>query len=99
VQPNVEGSTTEVEYMAVAAATTEGLWLRTLLSELGMGVRWIVVGLFQVNDVFLCIPLDCVKAIAARKSPAICCLLQHVDPMHSLQCFRIRGCLSQITCA
>jgi transposase InsO family protein len=35
LQPTVAASTTEAEYMAAHSATKEGLWVRTLLKELG----------------------------------------------------------------
>jgi hypothetical protein len=43
VQPTVASSTTGAECMAGRAATRERLWLRTLLSELEMGVGQIVL--------------------------------------------------------
>ena len=39
LQPTVATSTVEAEYMAVAAAVKEALWLRTLLADLGFDAR------------------------------------------------------------
>jgi hypothetical protein len=59
----------EAEYMAGAAATREGLWLRTL-SELGMGV-----GIF----VLMC---DNQSALKLMNNPVLLARTKHIDVLH-----------------
>jgi hypothetical protein len=70
LQPTVALSTTEAEYMAAAAATKEVLWLRTLLSELG-----IITGTITISA-------DNQAAIKLLKNPVISNRSKHIDVQH-----------------
>jgi hypothetical protein len=58
------------EYMAGAAATREGMWLRTLLSELGMGVGKIVL---------MC---DNQSALKLMNNPVSLARTKHIDVLY-----------------
>ena len=67
LQPTVAASTTEAEYMAAAYAIKEGLWLRTLLSELGL----------DSGIITLC--ADNQGAIKLLKNPVFSMRSKHID--------------------
>jgi transposase InsO family protein len=69
-QPTVAVSTTEAEYMAAAAAVKEGLWLRKLLTSLGLK-----------GDV-IHINCDNQSAIKLLKNPIFSARSKHIDIMH-----------------
>lgn len=70
VQPTVAISTTEAEYIAAAAAAREALWLRTLVGELGGGIRPVPL---------LC---DNQGAIKLMHNPAGTARSKHIDIAH-----------------
>jgi hypothetical protein len=67
LQPTVAASTTEAEYMAAAYAIKEGLWLRTLLSELGLDTSTITI------------QADNQSAIKLLKNPVFSMRSKHID--------------------
>ncbi|GLI70405.1 hypothetical protein VaNZ11_015126 [Volvox africanus] len=70
LQPTVATSTAKAEYMALAAAIKEALWLRHLLHDLGVGVR--------------AVPLICDSSvcIAMLASPVSSARTKHIDICH-----------------
>ena len=69
-QPTVAVSTVEAEYMAVASAAREALWLRQLLPEFGIQCSPIRI---------LC---DSMGAMASIKNPKITQRTKHIDIAH-----------------
>ena len=67
LQPTVAASTTEAEYMAAAYAIKEGLWLRTLLSEIGLDASTIPI------------KADNQGAIKLLKNPVFSMRSKHID--------------------
>lgn len=67
LQPTVAASTTEAEYMAAAYAIKEGLWLRTLLSELGLDTSTVTIR------------ADNQSAIKLLKNPVFSMRSKHID--------------------
>ncbi|PRW61567.1 Retrovirus-related Pol poly from transposon TNT 1-94 isoform B [Chlorella sorokiniana] len=70
LQPTVAASTTEAEYMAAAYAIKEGLWLRTLLSDLGMRLDTITIN------------ADNQGAIKLLKNPVFSMRSKHIDVIY-----------------
>lgn len=70
LQPTVAASTTEAEYMAAAYSIKEGLWLRTLLRELGM----------EINTINIC--ADSQSAIKLLKNPVFSMRSKHIDVIY-----------------
>lgn len=70
LQPTVAASTTEAEYMAAAYAIKEGLWLRTLLSEIGV----------DINTMIIC--ADNQSAIKLLKNPVFSMRSKHIDVIY-----------------
>jgi hypothetical protein len=70
LQPTVAASTTEAEYMAAAYAIKEGLWLRTLLSEIGVDTDSITI--FADNQ----------SAIKLLKNPVFSMRSKHIDVIY-----------------
>ena len=85
LQPTVAVSTTEAEYMAAAAATKEALWLRSLLTALGMTNR--INGGVQIA----CDNQAALKIIA---NPSITPRSKHIDVLHHF--VRERAALRQV---
>lgn len=69
-QPTVAASTTEAEYMAAAAATKEGLWLRKLFDSLDIPMAAI-----DIN-------CDNQSAIKLLKNPIFSVRSKHIDVAH-----------------
>ena len=69
-QPTVAASTTEAEYMAAAAATKEGLWLRKLFTSLGISLTAI-----DIN-------CDNQSTIKLLKNPIFSVRTKHIDVAH-----------------
>jgi hypothetical protein len=69
-QPTVAASTTEAEYMAAAAAVKEGLWLRKLLSDLGL--TYTSVNILADNQ----------SAIKILRNPISSLRSKHIDVIH-----------------
>jgi hypothetical protein len=69
-QPTVAVSTVEAEYMAVASAAREALWLRQLLSE------------FDIEVTPMLVRCDSTGAIASIKNPKITQRTKHIDIAH-----------------
>ena len=69
-QPTVAASTTEAEYMAAAAAVKEGLWLRKLLSDLG--VKVLTINILADNQ----------SAIKLLRNPISSLRSKHIDVIH-----------------
>ena len=69
-QPTVAASTTEAEYMAAAAAVKEGLWVRKLLSDLG------------INTKTIHILADNQSAIKILRNPISSLRSKHIDVIH-----------------
>jgi hypothetical protein len=69
-QPTVAASTTEAEYMAAAYAIKEALWLRTLLSNLGMEIHTVHI------------KADNQSAIKLLKNPVFTMRSKHIDVIH-----------------
>lgn len=67
LQPTVAASTTEAEYMAAAYAIKEGLWLRTLLTDLGLKTDSISIN------------ADNQGAIKLLKNPVFSMRSKHID--------------------
>ena len=67
LQPTVAVSTTEAEYMAAAYSIKEGLWLRTLLRDLGM----------EIGTITIC--ADNQSAIKLLKNPVFSMRSKHID--------------------
>ena len=67
LQPTVAASTTEAEYMAAAYAIKEGLWLRTLLTEIGLDINTIPIH------------ADNQGAIKLLKNPVFSMRSKHID--------------------
>lgn len=70
LQPTVAASTTEAEYMAAAYAIKEGLWLRTLLSDLGLKLDSITI------------EADNQSAIKLLKNPVFSMRSKHIDVIY-----------------
>lgn len=70
LQPTVAASTTEAEYMAAAAATKEGLWLRILLNNLGLSP-----GTVEIKA-------DNQSAIKLLKNPVFSMRSKHIDVIY-----------------
>jgi len=70
LQPTVAASTTEAEYMAAASAVKEGLWLRTLLSEIGLNINTITIR------------ADNQSAIKLLKNPVFSMRSKHIDVIY-----------------
>ena len=70
LQPTVAASTTEAEYMAAAYAIKEGLWLRTLLNDLGLEIATITIN------------ADNQGAIKLLKNPVFSVRSKHIDVIH-----------------
>lgn len=70
LQPTVAASTTEAEYMAAAYSIKEALWLRILLTELGLG-----------NDT-ITIQADNQSAIKLLKNPQFSMRSKHIDVIY-----------------
>ena len=70
LQPTVAASTTEAEYMAAAYAIKEALWLRTLLSELGL----------DTGTITIC--ADSQSAIKLLKNPVFSMRSKHIDVIY-----------------
>ena len=70
LQPTVAASTTEAEYMAAAYAIKEGLWLRTLLNDLGMELDTITI------------MADSQSAIKLLKNPVFSMRSKHIDVIY-----------------
>ena len=70
LQPTVAASTTEAEYMAADYSIKEGLWLRTLLRELGM----------KINTITIC--ADSQSAIKLLKNPVFSMRSKHIDVIY-----------------
>jgi ribonuclease HI len=70
LQPTVAASTTEAEYMAAAYAIKEALWLRTLLSELGL----------DTGTITIC--ADSQSAIKLLKNPVFSMCSKHIDVIY-----------------
>jgi ribonuclease HI len=70
LQPTVAASTTEAEYMAAAYAIKEALWLRTLLSELGLDSEPITIY------------ADSQSAIKLLKNPVLSMRSKHIDVIY-----------------
>ena len=70
LQPTVAASTTEAEYMAAAYAIKEGLWLRTLLSDLGV----------KMDTITIC--ADNQSAIKLLKNPVFSMRSKHIDVIY-----------------
>ena len=70
LQPTVAASTTEAEYMAAAYAIKEGLWLRTLLTELGLEASTIPI------------QADNQSAIKILKNPVFSMRSKHIDVIY-----------------
>jgi hypothetical protein len=71
LQPTVAASTTEAEYMAAASAIKEGLWLRTLLSEINLE-----------GSVNIIIYADNQSAIKLLKNPVFSMRSKHIDVIY-----------------
>lgn len=69
LQSTVAASTTEAEYMAAAYSIKEGLWLRTLLSELGLNST-------------IAIHADNQSAIKLLKNPVFSMRSKHIDVIY-----------------
>ena len=69
-QATVAASTTEAEYIAMAAAVREALWLRQLLKDLAMGVD--TVDIFADNQ----------SAIKLVKNPVVSNRSKHIDVVY-----------------
>ena len=63
-------STTEAEYMAAAYAIKEALWLRTLLTELGMDLS--TISIYADNQ----------SAIKLLKNPVLSMRSKHIDVIY-----------------
>jgi len=70
-QPTVAASTTEAEYMAEAAAAKEAIWLRTLLSDLGVAVPTTIK-----------IMADNQSAIKVANNPVTSARSKHIDVVY-----------------
>ncbi len=70
LQPTVAASTTEAEYMAAAYAIKEGLWLRSLLTDLSMDI-----GTITINA-------DNQSAIKLLKNPVFSMRSKHIDVIY-----------------
>ena len=70
LQQTVAASTTEAEYMAAAAAIKEALWLRRLLSELGLDPGTILI------------KADNQSAIKLLKNPIVSMRSKHIDVIY-----------------
>ena len=70
LQPTVAASTTEAEYMAAAYSIKEGLWLRTLLRDLGMDIGTITI--YADNQ----------SAIKLLKNPVFSMRSKHIDVIY-----------------
>ena len=70
LQPTVAASTTEAEYMAAAYAIKEALWLRTLLTELGMDLS--TISIYADNQ----------SAIKLLKNPVLSMRSKHIDVIY-----------------
>ena len=70
LQATVAASTTEAEYMAAAAATKEGLWLRILLNNLGL------------NPGAIEIKADSQSAIKLLRNPVFSMRSKHIDVIY-----------------
>ena len=70
LQPTVAASTTEAEYMAAAYAIKEGLWLKTLLSEIGLDASTMPIH------------ADNQGAIKLLKNPVFSMRSKHIDVIH-----------------
>lgn len=67
LQPTVAASTTEAEFMAAAYAIKEALWLRTLLTDLGMETG--IINIYADNQ----------SAIKLLKNPVFSMRSKHID--------------------
>ena len=83
LQPTVAASTTEAEYMAAAYSIKEGLWLRTLLRDLGM----------EIGTITIC--ADNQSAIKLLKNPVFSMRSKHIDVIYHFA--RERVALKDIT--
>ncbi len=83
LQPTVAVSTTEAEYMAAAYSIKEGLWLRTLLHDLGMEINTITIH------------ADNQSAIKLLKNPVFSMRSKHIDVIYHFA--RERVALKDIT--
>lgn len=70
LQPTVAASTTEAEYMAAAYTIKEGLWLRNLLTEIGLSI-----GTMEINA-------DNQSAIKILKNPVFSMRSKHIDVIY-----------------
>ena len=70
LQPTVAVSTTEAEYMAAAYAIKEALWLRTLLTEMGL----------EQDTITIC--ADNQSAIKLLKNPVFTMRSKHIDVIY-----------------
>lgn len=70
LQPTVAASTTEAEYMAAASAVKEALWLRTLLTDLGLSYPTISI------------KADSQSAIKLLKNPVFSMRSKHIDVIY-----------------
>ena len=70
LQVTVAASTTEAEYMAAAATVKEALWLRKLLTDLG------------IDAACIDIKSDSQSAIALLKNPVVFLRSKHIDVIH-----------------
>jgi hypothetical protein len=70
LQPTVAASTTEAEYMAAAYAIKEALWLRTLLSEIGL--KYETITIYADNQ----------SAIKLLKNPVFSMRSKHIDVIY-----------------
>jgi hypothetical protein len=69
-QQTVAASTTEAEYMAAAEAVKEGLWLRKLLADIGMGLQTITIN------------ADNQSALKLLKNPVTSLRSKHIDVLY-----------------
>ena len=69
-QQTVAASTTEAEYMAAAEAVKEGLWLRKLLADIGMGLKTITIN------------ADNQSALKLLKNPVTSLRSKHIDVLY-----------------
>lgn len=70
LQPTVAASTTEAEYMAAASAVKEALWLRNLLTDLGLSYPTISI------------KADSQSAIKLLKNPVFSMRSKHIDVIY-----------------
>lgn len=80
-QKTVSTSTTEAEYISLASATTEVLWIQNLLEEMGMPVSYPTT-----------IYEDCQPALAIATNTKSAALAKYIDVRHhALRDYQIKG--------